>query len=51
MIHIDFSVTDNCINLEESYGEICVKCNACGRFNEDIKEEKKDESIQQGKVY
>jgi hypothetical protein len=35
MIHIDFSVTDNCNNLESSYGEICVKCNACGRFNED----------------
>ena len=23
--------TENCINLS-SYGEICVQCNACGRF-------------------
>jgi hypothetical protein len=25
------SVMDNCIN-RASYGEICVQCNACGRF-------------------
>lgn len=23
----------NCKNTEESFGEICVKCNKCGRFN------------------
>lgn len=34
LIHIDFGVTDNCKNLMESYGEICVKCNKCGRFDE-----------------
>jgi hypothetical protein len=34
-IHISYGVTDDCKNLEESYGEICVKCNKCGRFDED----------------
>lgn len=31
--HICFSVKRDCLNLEESYGEICVGCNACGRLN------------------
>lgn len=26
---------DDCQNLEESYGEICVHCNKCGRFDSD----------------
>ena len=30
---IDMGAIQNCQNLEESYGEICVKCNKCGRFN------------------
>ena len=32
-LHISLAVADDCINLMESYGEICVKCNACGRFD------------------
>lgn len=40
-IHVDFGVTENCQNLEDSYGEICVKCNKCGRFDEQ-REEKHD---------
>jgi len=32
-MHICLSVKDNCKNIEESYGEICVRCNKCGRFN------------------
>lgn len=32
-----YSVTNNCVNLFDSYGEICVGCNACGRFNESTK--------------
>lgn len=32
-IHIDYGVREDCKNLKESYGEICVKCNKCGRFN------------------
>ena len=32
-IHMDYGVADNCKNLMESYGEICVKCNKCGRFD------------------
>jgi hypothetical protein len=31
-VHICLSVLDNCKNLEDSYGEICVRCNKCGRF-------------------
>jgi hypothetical protein len=33
MIHIDFSIRKDCKNLQDSFGEICVKCNACGRFD------------------
>ena len=32
IIHIDFAISRDCQNLEASYGEICVKCNKCGRF-------------------
>ena len=28
------SVMDNCKNPYDSYGEICVGCNCCGRFRE-----------------
>lgn len=34
IVHIDFGVDKNCINTD-SYGEICVKCNCCGRFGEE----------------
>ena len=33
MVHVDYAVIDGCKNLEESYGEICVQCNKCGRFS------------------
>jgi len=33
--HICFSVIENCKNYHDSYGEICVGCNACGRINKD----------------
>ena len=29
---IAFSVTDDCRNFMDSWGEICVGCNCCGRF-------------------
>lgn len=31
IIHLDYGVSDNCQNLKESYGEVCVKCEKCGR--------------------
>ena len=34
-IHISSGVSKDCKNKEESYGEICVKCNKCGRFDKD----------------
>lgn len=33
MSNICLNVKDNCKNLMESYGEICVGCNCCGRIN------------------
>ena len=30
---IDIVPIKGCKNLVESYGEICVKCNKCGRFD------------------
>lgn len=33
-VHICKSVMKNCKNPYDSYGEICVGCNCCGRFDE-----------------
>lgn len=41
LIFVDFAPLDGCQNVEESYGEICVKCNKCGRFREPTEEEKR----------
>ena len=40
MTHIDIGVLKDCKNKAESFGEICVRCNKCGRFGttEDIEE-------------
>lgn len=38
-LHISFSIKDDCINLSESYGTICVKCNACGRIDKSRQKE------------
>jgi hypothetical protein len=32
-IHVCCSILDRCKNLNDSYGEICVGCNACGRVS------------------
>ena len=34
MLHITHSTTEDCKNMGESYGEICVHCNKCGRWEE-----------------
>ena len=31
-LHVGYSTTENCIN-DDSYGIICVRCNACGKIN------------------
>lgn len=36
---IDYSALDNCKNLEDSFGEICVRCNACGRYDKNTQKE------------
>jgi hypothetical protein len=38
-LYIDSSVIDHCQNLMESYGEICVGCNKCGRHDKEKGEE------------
>jgi len=35
MSNICFSVAKDCVNGEDSYGEICVHCNCCGRINKE----------------
>jgi ribosomal protein L37E len=37
-VHVCIAVSDDCQNFEDSYGEICVRCNRCGRFNGDDNE-------------
>jgi hypothetical protein len=37
-LHISISALENCIN-GDSYGEICVRCNACGRFDKSTQKE------------
>ena len=37
MLHITYSTTEDCKNMGESYGEICVHCNKCGRWEEQDK--------------
>ena len=34
-IDICMGIRDDCQNLGESYGVICVRCNKCGRFDKE----------------
>lgn len=36
MIHLDYRPVPECTN-PDSFGEVCVKCNECGRFTRNIK--------------
>ena len=38
-MHVCMPVAENCENLYDSYGEICVRCNCCGRFGEESRKE------------
>lgn len=40
MIHIQLTPIEDCKNFEDSYGEICVRCNLCGRFDKAESEDK-----------
>ena len=33
-LFIDYAPVAHCKRPQETYGEICVQCNDCGRFNE-----------------
>jgi len=37
MSHVCIGIAKDCKNLYESYGEICVGCNCCGRFDPETK--------------
>ena len=37
-LHISIPALEDCIN-DDSYGEICVHCNACGRFDKSTQKE------------
>ncbi len=37
-LHISIPALEDCIN-DDSYGEICVRCNACGRFDKSTQKE------------
>lgn len=37
-LHISIPALEDCIN-GDSYGEICVHCNACGRFDKSTQKE------------
>ena len=34
-MHIDYGPERECFCPDMTYGQICIKCNACGRFNPD----------------
>ncbi len=36
MIHIDYPPVKECKHPEWTYGEICVKCGECGRYDKDF---------------
>lgn len=36
-IHLDYSPIKGCRHSEWTFGEICVKCNECGRYDVDYK--------------
>ena len=36
-IHLDYHPTKKCKHPEWTYGEICVKCGGCGRFDVDYR--------------
>ena len=42
-VHICLAVIDGCKNMD-SYGEICVRCNECGRFDEGVQDVDQKES-------
>ena len=31
-MHLDFTPLPECRRPEDTYGEVCIKCNECGRF-------------------
>ena len=38
-LYLGSPVIDDCQNLMESYSEICVGCNKCGRYDKEKGEE------------
>ena len=34
MFFVDYKPLPECVNIKETYGEICTQCNRCGRFKD-----------------
>ena len=43
MFFVDYKPLPECINIQETYGEICTQCNKCGRFKKKVEERKEDD--------
>ena len=37
VIHVDYAPVPECTMSEFTYGEVCIKCNVCGRFKDEPK--------------
>lgn len=35
VVHIDYAPVRDCPMAEFTYGEVCIKCNVCGRFEDE----------------
>ena len=44
MVFDEQMVLENCKNIQESFGEICVRCNKCGRFNKEKDKSKSEDA-------
>ena len=42
-IHITYAPIEDCKSEYQTYGEICIKCNKCGRFDGKEDEEELNE--------
>jgi ssDNA-binding Zn-finger/Zn-ribbon topoisomerase 1 len=43
MFFVDYKPLPECLNVKETYREICVQCNKCGRFKEKEEDRKEDD--------
>ena len=44
-VHLDYPPTKTCKHPEWTYGELCVKCGECGRYNRNFTQEANEKRI------